>query len=64
MALANAVVDKSLDVASQHSHGKFPINLEIDRAFEEKFDPKSSQFIDSEIRYDEIDPEPASSDEL
>ena len=41
--LANAVADKSLEVASQHSHGKLPIDLEFDRAFEERFDPKSSE---------------------
>ncbi len=62
--LANAVADKSLEVASQHSHGKLPIDLEFDRAFEEKFDPKSSKFVDTDIRYDETYPEPASPNEL
>lgn len=62
--LANAVADKDLGVASQHSCGKLPIALEIGRAFEENFDFEPAQFSGTEASYDETDSEPDPLDEL
>ena len=56
LALANAVTDKKLGVASLHSHGKLPITLGIDRAFEEKFDFESGQIFEPEPSCEGADP--------
>lgn len=58
------VANKDLGVASQHSHGKLPITLEIGRAFEEKFDFEPGQFCGTQASCEESDPEPDPFDEL
>lgn len=51
------VANKDLGVASQHSLGKIPATLDINRAFEENFEFGPWLFSGNEASYDESDPE-------
>lgn len=54
---ANAVADKYLKNASQHSHGKLPITLKIGKSLEQNFNFEPGQFTGIEASGDESDPE-------